>query len=137
MPTRLEDMERLSSQGRALEGDLQRMFLAARESVTQQRIPKPPPSEPIVTPASPQAACDAAPPPHYGFYQDRAPAAAPRLEQEIVTPDEARARLSEYVRHLRSFSRSMLAVSKLSNAIADLIEYGTVRRGPKQHVQRR
>ena len=70
------------------------------------------------------------PAPSYGF-QEPAPPDAPKLEAENVTPEDARARLLDYVAVLRRFSEQMNNVSRFSDAIADLLEHGTVK--PQGH----
>lgn len=123
---KIEDFAEIAEGGKRLERVAADAFRDAKAAVMGQQVA---PRVPGVV-FTPPPETETPPAPSYGF-QEPAPPDAPKLEADIVSPEDARARLLEYIRVLRRFAVQMHNVSRFSDAIADLLEHGTVQ--PKEH----
>lgn len=123
---KIEDFTAIADGGKRLERVAADAFRECKAAIMGQEIA---PRVPGVT-FTPPPETETPPAPHHGF-QEPAPPDAPKLEAENVTPEDAQEKLLEYIAVLRRFAEQMHNVSRFSDAIADLLEHGTVR--PKGH----
>lgn len=126
---KLEDFAELAGEGGRLERSAAEVFRQSRAAVKAGQAPRAPSEfDPAVGGADPPA-------PAFGWQQP-APPDAPKLEAENVPPEQAAMRLQKYIAVLRRFAGQMSNVSRLTDATADLLEYGSVR-AKDHHVNRR
>ena len=125
-PVKIEDFAAIADGGKRLERVAADAFREAQAAILGQKIA---PQIPGVV-FTPPPETEMPPAPSYGF-QEPAPPDAPKLEAENVRPEDAQATLLEYIAVLRRFAVQMHNVSRFSDAIADLLEHGTVQ--AKEH----
>lgn len=99
---------------------LVQMVQRTKATIVQQRAQQPPRAPRVAQP--PPGPAPEPSGPNWGFYQQPAPPNAPKLEADVVTPEEARARLARSIRTLRSCATRLHNASRLVGAIADMVE---------------
>jgi len=126
---KLEDFAELAAEGGRLERSAAEVFRQTTAAVKAGQAPRAPSeTEPAVGEADPPA-------PAFGWQQP-APPDAPKLEAENIEPEQAAIRLQSYIGILRRFAGQMSNVSRLTDATADLLQYGSVR-AKDHHVNQR
>jgi hypothetical protein len=126
---KLEDFAEIAAEGGRLERSAAEVFRQTTAAVKAGQAPRAPSEhDPATAPTDPPA-------PAFGWQQP-APPDAPKLEAENVEPEQAALQLQKYIAVLRRFAGQMNNVSRLTDATADLLEYGAVR-AKDHHVNRR